>query len=315
MSMSIVARIAVVLLCSAVLCAGCGELPKSIPTDTPAQGTIHLSIDESFRPVMEEQIRVYESSHPNAHLIAHYKPEAECIRDLISDTANRMVIVTRGLSVKEKQFFIDSLSYKPDWDGLATDAIAIVVHKDNPDTLFTMDELRNRLSGKATQRYPVVFDGLRATSAVRFATDSILKGAAFDTSIVKAVNGSPAVLEYIASDPHAIGLVGISWIGNPEDTAQVKMLTKIKIARVRCDDCPDQPYVYPTQESIMSQHYPLVRALYYILKENFTGLGTGFMNFLRYERGQLIFRRAYLAPGKMSFNVRSVRINERLRKD
>ncbi len=302
------------LLCGLLL-TRCGEKVKSSPSDTPAKGTIHLSIDESFKPVMDEQIKMYEAGHPEAHLVAHYKPEAECIRDLIKDTANRMVIVTRGLTEKEKRFFTDSLSYKPDWDGLATDAIAVVVHKDNPDTLFTMEELRNRLTGKAARRYPVVFDGLRATSAVRFATDTILKGGSFDTSVVKAVDGSAAVLDYIASDVHAIGLVGISWIGNPEDSGQLKMLKKIKIARVRCDDCAEQPYIYPTQESIMSQRYPLVRALYYILKENFTGLGTGFVNFLRYEKGQLIFRRAYLAPGKMSFNVRRVKINDHLRKD
>ncbi len=298
-----------------VLFMHCRDDKRSTPTDTPASGTIHISVDESFKPVIDEQIRMYAAGHPNAHIIAHYKPEADCIRDLISDSLNRMIIITRGLSVREKEYFTDSLGFKPDWDGLATDAIAVVVNKDNPDTLFTMDELRSRLDGSSPQRYPVVFDGLKATSAVRFATDSILRGKKFDTSIVRAVSGSREVLNYIATNTKAIGLVGISWIGNPEDSSQVNMLKKIKIARVRCDTCKDQPYVYPTQESIMSKHYPLVRALYYILKENFTGLGTGFVNFMRYERGQLIFRRAYLAPGKMSFLVRSVKINDQLRKD
>jgi phosphate transport system substrate-binding protein len=73
----------------------------------------------------------------------------------------------------------------------------------------------------------------------------------------------------------------------------------------------DSPYVKPTQAGILTRRYPLVRGLYYILKENYNGLGSGFASFLKYERGQLIFRRAYLAP-VMDFEIRSVRINEKL---
>ena len=48
----------------------------------------------------------------------------------------------------------------------------------------------------------------------------------------------------------------------------------------------------------------MVRPLFFILKENTLGLGTGFVNFLSLERGQLIFRRSYLVPAKMDFTVR-----------
>ena len=68
----------------------------------------------------------------------------------------------------------------------------------------------------------MIFDGLNATSTIRFAMDSILKGKKFDTGVVKAVKNSQEVLDYVAANENAIGLVGISWIGNPEDTAQVK---------------------------------------------------------------------------------------------
>jgi phosphate transport system substrate-binding protein len=50
--------------------------------------------------------------------------------------------------------------------------------------------------------------------------------------------------------------------------------------------------------------------MYYILKENSAGLGTGFMNFLSLERGQLIFKRSLLVPAKMNFKVRSGKIKE-----
>lgn len=291
--------------------AGCkGKLKKS-PTDTMASGTIHISVDESFKPVMEEQIRVYERSFPNAHIIAEYKTEADCFKDFFNDTANRMVIVTRGLRDDEDVYSLDSLKYYPHWDNIANDAITIIVNSKSNDTIFTLERLRDQLAGKINRNQKIVFDGLNATSTVRFVMDSILKGKQFDTSVVQAVKGSQQVIDYVAKTENAVGFVGISWVGNPEDSAQVKMLNKIKIAYVACEVCDEKPYVKPMQASISTRRYPLVRGLYYILKENFDGLGTGFVNFLNQERGQLIFRRAYLGT-RMDFGIRRVRINQKL---
>ena len=284
-------------------------------TDTLTSGTIHISVDESFRPVIDEQVKVFESSYPDAKIIVHYKPEADCLKDIIRDSLTRMVIVTRGLNRKEEKYFKDSLNYHPRWDELATDAIAIVVNSRSTDTIFTIERLQQQLAGLMGKKEQIIFDGLNATSTVRFAIDSILKGKRFDTGVVRAVKNSKEVLDYVAANENAIGLVGISWIGNPEDTAQVNMLKKVKMAYVKCDSCGDTPYVKPTQLSIMTRRYPLVRGLFYILKENYSGLGSGFLNFLQYERGQLIFRRAYLGSSKMGFAIRNVKINEKLEKE
>ena len=294
---------------------GCSEKKQIKMPDSLTGGTIHISVDESFKPVLDEQIKVFESSNPDARIIAHYKPEADCLRDILKDSSTRMVIVTRGLNRKEEKFFKDSLNYFPRWDELATDAIAIVVNAKSNDTLFTLERLQKQLTGSMGDQQQIIFDGLNATSTVRFAIDSILKGSKFDTGVVRAVNGSKAVLDYVAANENAIGLVGISWIGNPEDTAQVKMLKKIKLVYVKCDNCSDLPYVKPNQFNIMTRRYPLVRGLYFVLKENYSGLGSGFLNFLQYERGQLIFRRAYLGSSKMGFAIRSVKINEKLEKE
>ena len=304
------------VLIGSILFFSCNAPEKSGPvvTDTLTSGTIHISIDESFKPVMEEQIKVFESSYPEAKIIAHYKPEAECLRDILKDSATRMVIVTRGLNRKEERFFKDTLNFVPHWDELATDAIAVVVNAKSSDTIFSMGRLRALLEG-AEKDKQVVFDGLSATSTVRFAIDTILKGKQFDTSVVRAVKNSNEVLNFVASSNNAIGFVGISWVGNPEDSNQVNMLNKVKMVYVKCDNCGDSPYVKPSQYSIMTRRYPLVRGLYYILKENYAGLGSGFLNFLQYERGQLVFRRSYLGPSKIGFGLRSVQINEKLSKD
>jgi phosphate transport system substrate-binding protein len=295
-----------------LLFAGCKPQKDKIPAaDSHFSGTINISVDESFKPVIDEQIAMYEASYPGTKIIAHYKPEAECIRDLYRDSTNRTIIITRPITEKEEQYLIDSLGYIPGCKQLATDAVAIVVNAASTDTLFTLKRLHDQLTGKINRDQRIIFDGLQATSTVRFINDSVLKGARFDTSIVKASKTSKEVLEYVASDENAIGFVGISWIGNPEIPEQVEMLKKVKFAWVQCAVCDSTPFVKPMQASILTRRYPLVRGLYYINKENYDGLGTGFVNFMKNERGQLIFRRAYLGP-VMELGIRNIKINEKI---
>lgn len=301
-----------VLLVSAILFTvfftGCNEKQKTASVDdTPLKGTIEISADESFEPVIREQIAMYEASYPGTKINAHYKSEADCLKDFFYDSTNRMVIVTRGLTGEEEKYMTNKIGYNPGWNQIATDAIAIIVNKNSPDTLFSLQSLKERLTGKIKRDQTMVFDGLNKTSTVRFVQDSILRGAQFDTAVVRAVQNSDEVLDYVATHENAVGFVGINRIGNPENPDQVAMLKKVKIAYVKCDVCVNSTYVFPAQESILNRTYPLVRGLYYAVKENYTGLGSGFVAFLKYERGQLIFRRAYLGP-VMGFTVRDVRM-------
>jgi phosphate transport system substrate-binding protein len=304
--------IAFVLACFLFSCKDASENNK--PTDKPGIGSIEISADESFAPVIDEQIAVYESSFPEAKINVHYKTEADCLKDFFNDSLNRLVIVTRGLVRKEEDFMIQKIGYNPGWQEIATDAIAVIVNKTSTDTAFTLQRLQQQLTGKIKREQTMVFDGLNKTSTVRFIEDSILKGKSFDTSIVRAVKNSDLVIDYVATHPNAIGFVGINRIGNPEDMSQQKLLEKVKIALVQCDLCEGKPFILPSQQTIINRRYPLVRGLYYLIKENYTGLGNGFVSFLKYERGQLIFKRAYLGP-MMDFNIRNVKINENLPKD
>lgn len=287
---------------------------KSILKDTPDNGTIYISVDESFRPAIEAQIKMYELSYPNTHIIATYKSEADCLKDFFRDSSNRLIIIGRGLNSKEEHYMMDSLGYNPGCNAVASDAVTVLLNKTNQDTLFTLASLKDELQGKSGKKNTYVFDGLNATSTVRYIKDSILKGEDYDTSVVKAAKNSKEVIDYVSSHENAVGLVGYSWIGNPEDSSQVKALQNIRFGYVKCEVCAEKPYVKPMPQNLVTMRYPLVRKLYYVIKENYTGLGSGFVSFLKYERGQLIFRRAYLGP-VMDLEVRNVQINEALPKN
>ena len=288
------------------LFTGCHQ-NKRTDIDSTDRGTIYISVDETFQPVIDSQIQVFEALYPNAKIVAEYKPEAECFKDLMKDST-RMIIVTRGLTPTEEKYYKDSLSYSPTWSRVAYDGIAVIVNRDSPDSIFTMSEIRGILDGTSGDKQLAVFDGLSETSTIRFAVDSILRGKPFDSKKVFAEKNSEAVINYIADHKSVIGFVGVSWIGNPEDTAQLSFLTKVRIASIECT-CPEQSFVKPFQANIILKRYPMIRGLYYILKENYNGLGSGFATFMEYERGQLIFRRAYLCPAKMNFSIRKATIN------
>lgn len=275
------------------------------PRDNTSSGTINISVDESFKPIIDSQIRVFEAAYPNAKIVAHYKPEAECLRDLTRDST-RMIIITRTLNREEEAFYKDSVRYVPIMGKLASDAVTVIVNNKSPDSVFSIADLRAILSGTGTDlKLRPVFDGLSATSTVRFALDSILKGQPLGKHVT-AARTSQAVIDYVSENVDAIGFIGVSWIGNKEDVKQLSFLQKVNIASIQCGICNSETYVKPFQANIALKRYPMVRGLHYILKENYGGLGSGFVNFLEGERGQLIFRRAYLVPARMSFNVRDV---------
>jgi len=303
--------------------SNCGNNSGQEEKDTRDNGTIYISVDESFKPVIDSQIQVYEAAHPDTKIIPLYKPEAACIEDFGVDSI-RMVIITRKFSKGEEQFMNDSLKLVPEQMIVARDAVAVIVNPSSPDSLFTLNELRDILKGQgnpvltnkktsgkekvnSTGLIPI-FDGNRATSTVRFIIDSLLHGDTL-TSRTMAAKNSEGVIDYISKNPNAVGFIGVSWIGNPEDSTQLSFLKKVKMAELESTDIPGS-YVLPVQANIYARRYPLIRDLVYILKEKHNGLGHGFAYFLSGETGQLIFRRAYLLPTQKDFRVRPARLNE-----
>jgi len=285
----------------------CATNTEEEQKDTLDSGTIYISADESFKPVIDSQIQVFEALHPQAKIIPIYKPEAGCIKDFGIDSI-RLVIITRRFNQQEENFMVDSFRLAPKSLVIAKDAVAAIVNPSSPDSLFTMSEIRQILTGRFKKNLIPIFDGTHATSTVRFIIDSVLHGDTL-TSRTMAAKSSEGVIDYVSKNANAVGFIGVSWIGNHDDTTQMSFLKKIKMAGLESTDIPDS-YVLPWQANIYAGRYPMIRDLVYILKEKQTGLGKGFANFLSGEQGQKIFWRAYLVPTQLDFTVRPTILNE-----
>jgi phosphate transport system substrate-binding protein len=275
------------------------------PTDTPDQGSVWISADESFQPIVEELLQVYESQHPGTDIKVQYKPEADCFQDLFVDSI-RMVIVTRRPTGSEDKWITDSVGGYTKARAVARDGVAVLLHPSQSKTTWNRNELKDLLLGKINKSLIPVVDGLKATSTVRFLIDSVLRGES-PTPQLMAARTSQGVIEYVADHPNVIGFVGVSWIGNREDSLQRVWQPRVRMARIANDIFPDYTSV-PDQVNVYAHLYPLTRDITYILKEKHRGLATGLASFMESEIGQLIFKRAYLAPLLKDFGFRPVKL-------
>lgn len=277
------------------------------------EGVIHVSCDETFRPVMDAQVQVYEALYPDTKIIMHYKPEAECFKDFLVDSI-KMVIITRQISKAEENLISDSLKVGAEQLVVARDLIAVILHPSARDSFFTIQELRELLTGKSKKDFIPVFDGTKETSTVRFMIDSVLKGQTLGKNVL-AAESSLGVIDFVSKTPNALGFVGYSWIGNQDDTAQQNYMRKIKTVYIESTDSAGA-YIKPSQVFIYTKSYPMVRDLVYVVKERNTyGLAHAFAQFLnKGDKGQLIFRRAYLMPVNRPSYIRDAELTNAIDK-
>lgn len=292
------------LIVGAIIFGSCGE-DKSVPkvTDTLSSGVLNISVDETYKPIIEEEIKVFLSTYPEAKINASYKPEAEAVKDYLEGKV-KMVIVSRELTETEKEY-CSTRKIFPASLVLAKDAIAIVLNKDAKDSAFSMTQLKGIIAGEAEKKYTVVFDNA-GSSTLKFITDSLMRGKPLGKNLF-AAKGNEEVIQYVMKNPEAMGFVGLSYVSDTIDSTAERFSTKIKIAGMLNDS--SQQYYQPYQAAIALKLYPLVRKMIYIKNETYAGLATGFSNFLAYDKGQLILGKARLVPMRMSIVIREAAIN------
>jgi phosphate transport system substrate-binding protein len=269
---------------------------------------------------MDTEIGVYEHLYPDAHIIAAYKPEAECFRDLVNDSA-QLIIATRPLDTAEQSYF-KSIPMPMSSKAIARDAVALIVNPANDDTDMTMTEIRAVTEGPGNGKYELVFDQ-ENSSLVRYVIDSVNGGKALPAN-TKVANGCAQVVDYVAAHKNALGVIGVSWISNPYDSTGLSFLKKIRVVGVMSDSTynylnqnpgfsPHAPaygryFFKPYQAYIALKSYPLTRTVYFILREPYFGLGTGFANFLGGNKGQMIIGKNRLFPLHLNIQIQEATI-------
>jgi phosphate transport system substrate-binding protein len=273
--------------------------------DTPTSGFIKIAVDESLRPLLEAEISTFEALYTRADIETYYYPEAEAIDALLKDSV-RLAVVTRRFTEEEKNYFKD-IKITPTELDVALSAVALIVHRENQDTLISTDQLRALLQGKISSwnelgsknkaGMEIVFDNPNS-GLIRHLKDSIAHVDKLPANTF-AVANNEAVIEYVSENRNALGLIGLEWISDKDDSTSNSFLRRIRVMSVAGDSTHFKPY----QAYLALKYYPLARRITILSREARKGLGTGFMAFVASERGQRIVLKAGLVPVTMPLRV------------
>lgn len=302
---------AALLAIAAVVLAACGNSGNS-PTDTPTSGKISISVDESFQPIIETQISTFEGIYKYADIIANYKAEGQVVKDLLNDST-RIAVLSRELNAQEKEVF-EKKNLVPRNTKIAIDAIAIIVNRNNPDSLMTLEQLRKVFNGEIKtwkelneksnlKDITIVFDNNNSSTA-RYVKDSLTTNQQLPQNTF-ASNSHKALIDYVTQNENAMGVIGVNWISDLDDTTAIGFKEQIKVVGISKDPAPlsTESYYQPYQAYIAQGNYPLLRYLYIISTEGRTGLGTGFAAYVAGDKGQRIILKSGLVPATMPVRV------------
>ena len=81
---------------SLIALSACSSKPKDGLTDTYTSGVIAITADESFQPIVQEEIDVFEGLFPLAGIVPRYTTEVDAINQLLKDSV-RLAITTLSL--------------------------------------------------------------------------------------------------------------------------------------------------------------------------------------------------------------------------
>lgn len=294
-------------LAAGVACSGPSRQAEPV-LDTPTSGIITIAVDEAMRPIAEAQIAAFEGIYTQANIEAVYLPEQDAVDYMLADSAV-LVILSRPLTENEKERLSEAKIW-PAETKIAHDALAIILNRSNPDSLLSQEQLAAMLRGELQQwkqlnsasplgELQLVFDNARSGS-VRVLRDSLAKVAELPAYCF-AVNSNPEVVAHVQQNPNAIGIIGVSWVSDADDSISQQFISEVRVAALASPQTGD--FIQPYQAYLAQKLYPLQRQVYVLSREARAGLGSGFTSFIASERGQRIILKSGLVPATMPLRI------------
>ena len=308
------------ILASLVIIASissCGNKSKNARTDTYASGKATIMSDESFSPIIDEELQVFHATYPDAEITPIYTNELDEMNALMKQEVH-LIITARNFNEKELNYF-KSNGLQPRYFPIGYDGLAFIINKDNVDSCIHVDDIKKILSGQVTQwkqvnpnskfgEIDVVFDNNKS-AAVHWAVDSILDGKPINSKNITAVKTSEEVINYVEKTKNAIGIIGSNWLNDKRDTTNVTFKKNIQVMNV-CSvpgaKAGEMNSWKPYQLYLLDGRYPFARTVYALLVDPFHGLPVGFANFLQSPIGQKIVLKSALLPYRGDLQWRKV---------
>lgn len=258
--------------------------------ETILKGALDITVDETVKPIVDDQVAVFEGTYYGAKITVHPKSEAELINDLLNQKT-KVVVTARNLTEEEISRFEKS-KIKPRVTPFATDAIAFISSKSNNDTLIALKTVLDFMQGKPDARIKgLVFDNPNS-STVRYMKE-LAKVKDIPATGVFSFKTNDEVIKFVSENEGMIGIVGVNWLSQPSPN-MIDIVKKINVLSVK--GLKDDKYYSPTQNDLAEVKYPLARDLFIINCQGYSGLGMGLSSFIAGDIGQRIILKSGLLP-------------------
>jgi phosphate transport system substrate-binding protein len=260
--------------------------------ETILKGKATIYVDETVTPIVEDEVMVFEGSY-DAKFTLISKSESEVLNSLFNKKAS-IVVLARNLSKKELNLF-EQRKIVPKITKFAIDGIAFVSNKSSNDTLIALKDVIGFMKGERSSKIKgIVFDNPNSS------TVSYMNNLAGLNSLpendVYTFKTNNEVLKFVSENNGMIGVVGVNWLSQPV-AAMDSVIKNINVLSVKGID--SEGYYAPSQSNFAEGTYPLLRDLYIVNCQGYSGLGMGFSSFCAGDIGQRIILKSGLLPCKM----------------
>lgn len=276
-----------------LLFLNCKKENTNIKNDeTILKGKATIYVDETVLPIVDDEVMVFESYY-DAKLTLVPKSETEVLNSLFNKKTG-IVVLARNLSKKELNVF-EQKKIVPKITKFAIDGIAFVSNKASNDTLISLKDVIGFMKGERSSKIKgLVFDNPNS-STVNYMNNLVgLTG--LPDKDVYSFNTNNEVLKFVSENNGMIGIVGVNWLSQPNPSMDtiIKNINVLSVKGLKSDK-----YYPPSQSNFSDGSYPLLRDLYIINCQGYTGLGMGFSSFLAGDIGQRIVLKSGLLPYQM----------------
>jgi len=279
------------------------RIPKYKKT-TGISGNANSIGSDTMNNLMTLWLEDFRKYHPLVNIQIEGKGSSTAPPALIEGTA-QFGPMSRAMKSKEIDSFEQKYGFKPTQINTSLDALAVFVHKDNPLSCLSMEEVDAVFSKTRKRGYPTdivtwgdlglagdwknqplrVYGRNSASGTYGFFKDHVLDKGDYKDS-VKEQPGSASVVQGVTEDKYAIGYSGIGY-----QTSGVKALP---LSEKKGGECFDGSY-----DNVVKEKYLLSRYLYlYIAKtpnKPLDPLVKEFLKFvLSYEGQQIVVKDGYL---------------------
>jgi len=299
-----------ILILMLVLVIQCGNKKTTELSETPTRGNIRIIADASFEPIVDAEIYTFTALYKYAHITPAFMPETDLISAFLKDSV-KVVVTSWEPTEKQKELLLSSQTIVRT-TAVAYDAIALVLNKENKDSLFTYKNVNDIFTGKISDwkeinstsklgKMVAVFDNEKSAN-IRFFKEEFNLGAQLPANFY-SVKSNEEVIDYVTKTKNAIGMVSVNWICDKHDSTSRSFSNKIKIAAVSQRVLDPGSFFLPVQGSIYDKSYPFTRKINFVSRESFKGLGSGFISWCASEQGQRIILKSGLVPATMPIRL------------